>query len=662
MIKYADGYYHGQEVISTADSGPSGRPALPKPGAIGKIVNFDPYDRTFLIEWPAGSFEPIVPTSRGVLQTWTRSGDVKPYIPEVRKTEEGHRIDDYTGEVVTDDAMEMKFIPLRGWVTQANIVKYFEECSKCHDLHLKTDLITVEVRTSCYDSWPNRFCADCLEHGSEFYQCVDCGRWLSNTVHDYVYSHNGSKVCDDCWDNYRMCDECGEYWPIADFGRVANDDRDLCPNCQNKLKRKAIRNYGYKPHPKFKVGHVHDSFDTDESITELLMGVELEVDKGDDDAGCANEIVQNFPDVYCKHDGSLSCGIEIVSHPCTLEYHLTELGWDRISEICRKYRFKSHEAKTCGLHVHVGRRQLGSNDAERDKTAANLVLAMKRHWDNMVKFSRRLDSQLNWCEANNPDLDCVPDEQTLIDAALETVDDGRYQAVNLCNEATVELRLFRGTLEVNTIKATLEMVWNMCMYCKEHSPLEVMNSQWDDIAYYKSYPELYDYLVERRLGNGQMSMIDTLPPWEYMEKAKISYNPKWKYTYDEEHPRVESGIIGADTDNTVNDFRVGDYVLVTNHDTEYDCAAPVGRIGRVCSFSGDGVGVNFMSRFDGSHNLRGHSNNSSGYFVRPYHLMRYDVPVPFHIYAPCDEVQADDLSHLADPEVVIAREPEFVWF
>ena len=35
---------------------------------------------------------------------------------------------------------------------------------------------------------------------------------------------------------------------------------------------------------------------------------------------------------------------------------------------------------------------------------------------------------------------------------------GRYTAVNLTNADTVEIRMFRGTLKLNTLKATLQMV------------------------------------------------------------------------------------------------------------------------------------------------------------------------------------------------------------
>ncbi len=39
---------------------------------------------------------------------------------------------------------------------------------------------------------------------------------------------------------------------------------------------------------------------------------------------------------------------------------------------------------------------------------------------------------------------------------------GRYAAVNLCNYSTIEFRLFRGTLKINTFIATLQLVNEIC--------------------------------------------------------------------------------------------------------------------------------------------------------------------------------------------------------
>jgi len=35
---------------------------------------------------------------------------------------------------------------------------------------------------------------------------------------------------------------------------------------------------------------------------------------------------------YCKHDGSLNDGFEIVTHPMTLDYHLHRMPWEELLE------------------------------------------------------------------------------------------------------------------------------------------------------------------------------------------------------------------------------------------------------------------------------------------------------------------------------------------
>ena len=34
--------------------------------------------------------------------------------------------------------------------------------------------------------------------------------------------------------------------------------------------------------------------------------------------------------LYCKHDGSLDDGFEMVTHPMTLDYHRKEMPWKKI--------------------------------------------------------------------------------------------------------------------------------------------------------------------------------------------------------------------------------------------------------------------------------------------------------------------------------------------
>ena len=122
-----------------------------------------------------------------------------------------------------------------------------------------------------------------------------------------------------------------------------------------------IEEYSYKPDPVF-LGYTEDN---------LSLGVEIEVDKGTNMHQTTKELNYSFWGIYLKHDGSLGrCGFEIVSHPATLDYHMNELGGDKIMSICQENEYKSHDTQTCGLHIHMSRTFLGKDETEQDLNIA----------------------------------------------------------------------------------------------------------------------------------------------------------------------------------------------------------------------------------------------------------------------------------------------------
>ena len=76
---------------------------------------------------------------------------------------------------------------------------------------------------------------------------------------------------------------------------------------------------------------------------------------------------------------------------------------------------------------------------------------------------------------------------------------GRYTAVNLTNEDTVEIRIFRGTLKYNTLIATLQMVNAICNVALFLSDEELQELSWHNFLDQIHDPELIQYLKERNL-------------------------------------------------------------------------------------------------------------------------------------------------------------------
>ena len=78
--------------------------------------------------------------------------------------------------------------------------------------------------------------------------------------------------------------------------------------------------------------------------------------------------------------------------------------WAEISRQCCKLGYKSHDAGTCGLHIHIGRQQMGEDYVAQKRTAGNLVLLAYKLREQLTTFSRRTPEQLEqW--AGMPDLE-----------------------------------------------------------------------------------------------------------------------------------------------------------------------------------------------------------------------------------------------------------------
>lgn len=377
---------------------------------------------------------------------------------------------DMCGAVVANDTMTTTN---RGMVCEECIENEFIPCDICGDYVHENDAFTLQN-------------GDCVCRYCSVYQCVnceDCGDLIRNSDN---YGDEGVPLCEGCREYYATCYDCGNLVHDNDINHHNGDC--YCDDCIESHRR-VLHDYGYRPNPIF-----HG-----ESAKGLYYGVELEVDDGNDRDECCERLQELTEDVYLKYDGSLNDGIEIVSHPCTLEYHLETLKWRELIDVCLGYDYRSHSAGTCGLHVHVSKQALGYNDDERDLNIAKIMLFVDRNWDNMVKFSRRSYSSLErWAKRVAIDYTDTDTVQDLIHKAKNSYYD-RYTAVNIGNRNTVEFRMFRGTLNINTFRATLQLLDSIINACINTDLIDLHRLTWDAVANHTGYMELNKYLEERNL-------------------------------------------------------------------------------------------------------------------------------------------------------------------
>lgn len=229
--------------------------------------------------------------------------------------------------------------------------------------------------------------------------------------------------------------------------------------------------------------------------------MELEVDEGGESDENAKEILAQANPLgrehaYAKHDGSLDEGFEIVTHPMTLAYHCQEMPWQEVLDTAVALGYRSHQADTCGLHVHVNRTAFGPREADQDPVIARILYFVEKHWDELLKFSRRTPRQLErWATRYG----YREQPQDILEHAKKGYCGGRYTCVNLRNRSTIEFRMFRGTLKYNTLIATLQLVNRICDLALNLSDREIQALSWTTFATACREPELIRYLKERRL-------------------------------------------------------------------------------------------------------------------------------------------------------------------
>ena len=329
-------------------------------------------------------------------------------------------------------------------------------------------------------------CQHCYEE-----RTVSCSRCGTRIWNDENAGDEHTPLCQSCYERYYVtCARCGRI--IHEDDACYEDDGDddpLCGACYTRRRgNTAIHDYYYKPDPIFLGDGTR------------FFGVELEIDEAGESNSNARKLLEIANDgqerIYCKHDGSLEDGFEIVTHPMTLGYHTKEMPWEAVLNQARELGYSSHLARTCGLHIHVNRTAFGATEREQDACIARILYFFEKHWEELLKFSRRTQRQLERWAARYGFADSP---QGVLERAKKGAHGGRYTAVNLTNCDTIEFRMFRGTLKLNTLIATLQLVERICNVAFFMTDEDLKAMPWTAFAAGCTQPELVQYLKERRL-------------------------------------------------------------------------------------------------------------------------------------------------------------------
>jgi len=364
-------------------------------------------------------------------------------------------------------------------------------CADCEAKHYICDNCGVESfdGNSLVVNTNEVWCPDCFNSSH-------CCSWCITRVNDsdlVCDNHDDQRLCENCQDDAFICEGCGHWCRNDDY----YDGNGYCADCNDDNdddNDDNIHVHDYKPNPNFL-----PTYDN----TELYLGVELETDKYNSYTTAAAKLVElNQSQYYLKEDGSLSYGFEVVTHPATLEYHQKTMPWDKISEIVTSHDGRSHETITCGLHVHFNKDYYGYNSDEIDYNTMKLLYLFECHWGHLVKFSRRRELELAaWAKRYHADCDTLTRRKEGITLIKQYKRYGRFYAVNLENDCTIEIRIFKGTLNVVTLLACIELTAFLVNFAKKHRPNQLRKLSWFELTNKikpKKYPNLAAYINKIR--------------------------------------------------------------------------------------------------------------------------------------------------------------------
>lgn len=283
----------------------------------------------------------------------------------------------------------------------------------------------------------------------DYYKCDECGRYFSSSYH--MHRRNGDYYCDECWEDmdpviYGYHEYHEGYYPRS----LAHEDR-------------------------------------------LFMGFELEVDNV---YGCHEDLAASVLDgdmdctLHCEEDSTVA--FEFISQPCTLEYHKNQHYNDWfLNELVGQCQ--SHDAGTCGLHVHVNKSFFDDRGYGRLKT---ILFFFK---EELFQFSRRQSWDYYYADFNER----IDKKDVTIKDSKCTKHYGHNTWFNENNSSTYEFRFFRGTLRYETFMASLELVHNICIAAMSNADVITWDSLLDG-EYCREYSESREIYCDNELNLGEL--------------------------------------------------------------------------------------------------------------------------------------------------------------
>jgi hypothetical protein len=336
-------------------------------------------------------------------------------------------------------------------------------CSECKRICEHCDDTGWENDSWYYIDQSEMWCESCMENHANY--CNDCNEY--HTGSSYYTQDTNNSYCENCVGNLSFCEDCDEYYANG----CDDHDGDYA---------RVIHDYSYRPDPIF-----HSTKEDDR----LFFGLEIEVEASrnrSESAEYASRLEQ-LSLAYLKSDGSLNCGFEIVTHPMTHDFYKNEAYelWNTLEALRSRVgiKVKAWDASTAGLHIHISR--AGFNGGSHMHRFLRLVYDNQTLYEAIAgrsssRWAKFDDAQTEYVEQDEEGTREWKSRRSLKSKLDNSRNSDRYSAVNTQNHATLEMRIFRSSVNSNTVKSFLDLAHASVEYTRGLSVKDIREGALDE--------------------------------------------------------------------------------------------------------------------------------------------------------------------------------------
>jgi hypothetical protein len=369
---------------------------------------------------------------------------------------------------------------------------------------------------SVLNSQGDTYCRACYDE--TYFHCYSCNE---ETHLDHSFYSNSTELtyCEYCYsEHFTNCCHCNAAIPNSDV-YYDEEDEPFCRTCYRE--NCSIHNYSYRPEIRYYTSKAERTIGLGHRIRDYY-GIETEVEnkkekmRNDEMAKSIENLGKG--NLYCKEDGSLDYGFEVISQPFSWQYYKESQKnlFENVLQVLRQNGFSSFNARTCGIHIHISKRAFDTCHLYKFLK----MFCEPEHYGFIRIVSQRTKSSSSGsCQwGKGKENECIP-SQGIKSKAFSKDNNGvtgRYTAVNLENRSTVEIRIFRGTLNAKSFHKNVEFCKAMFEFTKNNSikKMNVPSFLRYVQKYRKTYSNLYEFLKINQLKLDNESEKENYKSWK----------------------------------------------------------------------------------------------------------------------------------------------------